>query len=134
VAAVIGGADDAYRIATELADAGLGGAAAINAVTRRYGLMGQARVKANASGRPGPRRVTGDYTRSMSVTFERGGQAATIGTMAPQARRLEFGFVGVDSLGRYYNQRPLPHWRPMWEWLEVEYPVAVQIAVVKFLR
>ncbi|MGV9878670.1 hypothetical protein [Streptomyces sp. NPDC003006] len=27
-------------------------------------------------------------------------------------RRLEFGFVGVDSLGRHYNQRPFPHLRP----------------------
>jgi hypothetical protein len=26
--------------------------------------------------------------------------------------RLEFGFVGVDSIGRHYNQPPFPHFRP----------------------
>ncbi|MFI1177014.1 hypothetical protein [Streptomyces melanogenes] len=35
-----------------------------------------------------------------------------VGTSAPQARRLEFGFVGVDSLGRRYAQRPYPHLGP----------------------
>lgn len=132
--AVVSGYQDAYRIATELRQAGVRGANAAHQVTRRYALMGQARVKANASGRPGPRRVTGDYTRSMAVEFSAAGTAATIGTMAPQARRLEFGFVGTDSLGRTFNQAPLPHWRPMWEWLEVEYPQAVAIAVYGLLR
>ncbi|MEV0446303.1 hypothetical protein AB0I46_46175, partial [Streptomyces spectabilis] len=37
---------------------------------------------------------------------------AEVGTNAPQGRRLEFGFVGVDSLGRHYNQPPFPHLGP----------------------
>ena len=31
------------------------------------------------------------------------------------ARRIEFGFVGLDSLGRYYNQAPRPYMRPAWD-------------------
>ncbi|MBI9114303.1 hypothetical protein [Sanguibacter suaedae] len=37
---------------------------------------------------------------------------ATVSTNLPQARRLEFGFFGEDSLGRNYRQPPYPHWRP----------------------
>lgn len=37
---------------------------------------------------------------------------AIVGTNAPQGRRLEFGFVGADALGRVYNQPPFPHVGP----------------------
>ena len=86
----------------------------------RWTLMGLARVKLAASGRPGPRRVTGDYTRSMNaqVSHGPGGAVGTIGTNAVQAARLEFGFYGADSRGRYYRQAPLPHWRPTFEWMQ----------------
>lgn len=36
--------------------------------------------------------VSGDYAEAL------------VGTDVPYARRLEMGFVGTDSLGRYYNQ------------------------------
>lgn len=86
----------------------------------RWALMGLARVKLAASGRPGPRRVTGDYTRSMNAQIARMGNRlqATIGTNAVQAARLEFGFHGADSLGRHYRQPALPHWRPTFEWMQ----------------
>lgn len=108
-------------------------APAMHQATIRSAEEGLARVKANASGRPGPRRVTGDYTRSMSVnvTYTGGGVTADIGTNAAQALRLEFGFHGTDRIGRRYNQSPLPHWRPMWEWLEGRYFAAVDDAVAK---
>jgi hypothetical protein len=52
--------------------------------------------------------VTGRYRRSWST--ERTGPAeVTVGSDAPYGRRLEYGFVGVDSLGRHYNQGPRPH-------------------------
>ena len=35
-----------------------------------------------------------------------------VGTDLPYARRLEFGFVGPDKLGRVYNQAPRPYFRP----------------------
>lgn len=33
----------------------------------------------------------------------------------PYARRIEYGFVGADSLGRVYNQPPQPYMRPAFE-------------------
>jgi len=34
-------------------------------------------------------------------------------TNVPYSRRLEFGFVGTDRLGRNINQGPRPYWRPV---------------------
>lgn len=60
---------------------------------------------------------TGTYRRSIHVEMSTEGEApvALIGTNAPQALRLEYGFVGPDRLGRVYNQKPRPHWRPAWD-------------------
>jgi hypothetical protein len=77
-------------------------------------LLGEAIVKGKASGRPGPRFVSGDFRRSIVGDSEVGvgvvfGQ---IGTNAAQGRRLEYGFAGVDVLGRRYNQPPYPYLQP----------------------
>lgn len=80
------------------------------ATMRHFGQLYQTRVKANASGRPGPRVITGDYRRS--ITLEMEGTSAVIYSDAPQAARLEMGFAGPDALGRVYNQPPFPHWEP----------------------
>lgn len=79
-----------------------------------HGQMLQTRVKANASGRPGPNAPTGDYRRSIGLrVVSRGGVVtAFVGTNKPQGRRLEYGFHGADSLGRVYNQPPYPHFGP----------------------
>ncbi|MEV6840311.1 HK97 gp10 family phage protein [Streptomyces sp. NPDC051133] len=73
-----------------------------------------AQVQRNASGRPGPRVITGRYRSSWQSDVHRAGPVivAEVGTNAPQGRRLEFGFVGVDSIGRHYNQPPFPHLGP----------------------
>ena len=58
---------------------------------------------------------TGTYRRSFAMeTTEKTAERCTVvvGTDAPQARRLEYGFVGADKLGRVYNQAPRPHIRP----------------------
>src|SRR5688500_16885395 len=99
--------------------------AAITGAVRHHAQLMVTRVQANASGRPGPNAPTGDYRRSWSWEpaggihagrdaqgrFTSGGlpgdfAVAYVGTNKPQGRRLEFGFVGVDSLGRHYNQPP----------------------------
>jgi hypothetical protein len=51
--------------------------------------------------------ITGQYRASWDVRMSTsGGQVtAEVYTDAPQARRLEYGFVGVDSLGRHYRSR-----------------------------
>ncbi|MFE3182770.1 HK97 gp10 family phage protein [Streptomyces violascens] len=71
-------------------------------------------VQQRASGRPGPRVITGRYRASWGSEVRRAGPviAGEVGSGAPQARRLEFGFVGVDSLGRHYSQRPYQHLGP----------------------
>lgn len=81
---------------------------------RHVGALGVARIKQNASGRPGPNVITGRYRaswRSETLAIPHGAEC-TLGTDAPQGRRLELGFTGYDSLGRYYDQPPFPHVQP----------------------
>lgn len=93
--------------------AGAADAKILAAVSKHAQLL-ETRVKANASGRPGPNAPTGDYRRSITThVFRNGGMTvAIVGTNKPQGRRLEFGFHGVDSLGRHYNQPAYPHFGP----------------------
>lgn len=63
-------------------------------------------TKKNASGRPGPNIVTGHYYNAFMILDGK------VVNMSPQARRLEYGFVGTDSLGRQYHQPAFPHFRP----------------------
>jgi hypothetical protein len=87
------------------------------AIQRRMqsvGTVGKAMIRGNASGRPGPNIITGDYWLSWQAVTRAipYGAQCTLGTDRPQGRRLEFGFVGPDSLGRIYNQPPFPHVGP----------------------
>lgn len=86
----------------------------VRGVIRHWGFRLQARVMARSSGRPGPRAVTGDYRRAWWVEFLTQGttETAVVGNNKPQARRLNKGFVGMDSLGRVYDQPPYPHADP----------------------
>jgi hypothetical protein len=82
---------------------------------RNVGRTGVARIRQNASGRPGPNVITGQYRASWRAEI-RGipyGAECTIGTNAPQGRRLEFGFWDMtDSIGRHFFQPPYPHVQP----------------------
>lgn len=109
---------------------------AMTGPVRRGGLMLQRLVRANASGRPGPRVQTGDYRRGIRLqtgeaVSPAGGLVpfATVYTTSPQGQRLEHGFVGVDSLGRHYHQPPFPHWGPAVEVVEpiVQADLAAQV-------
>lgn len=53
---------------------------------------------------------TGAYRASWGIEVGRG--YAKVFTRHPAARRLEYGFVGLDSMGRLYNQAARPHVRP----------------------
>lgn len=81
---------------------------------RRGVLGGQSIVRGNASGRPGPRAVTGDFRRSIVGDSQRAGNHVfgQIGTNAAQGARLEYGFFGPDSLGRNYKQPAFPYLQP----------------------
>jgi hypothetical protein len=90
---------------------------------RHVGTLGVARIKANASGRPGPmvRNTEEPNYRDSWKSVPSGipyGAECVIGTAKPQGKRLEFGFVGPDSLGRVYNQPPFPHVQPALEFIE----------------
>jgi hypothetical protein len=54
---------------------------------------------------------TGAYLSSWSV-LKIGRTSYGVTTDAPQSDRLEYGFTGVDSLGRSYRQTPRAHRRP----------------------
>lgn len=105
-------------------------------VTARFGQLLRTRVRARASGRPGPRRRTGDYRRSITAQAGRmpnGTHFAIVGTNAPQGRRLEYGFSGTDSLGRTYSNPPLPHFLPALDETAPQYEAAMAAAVDKTL-
>lgn len=82
--------------------------------TRMHTQLLVVRVKQHASGRPGPRTPTGDYRRSINGVTEQHGPViiGIVGTTRPQGPRLERGFIGIDALGRHYNQPPFPHFQP----------------------
>ena len=84
-------------------------------VTQETTLFFLSEVRNHASKRPGPRVVTGAYRDSWGARMLKGRAGQQVGvvhTNHPAAHRLEYGFVGTDSLGRRYNQQPFPHFRP----------------------
>lgn len=98
-------------------------------VTRTYGQVLRTRVRAGASGRPGPRAQTGDYRRSIGLELLVVGEDvyAVVGTNAPQGRRLEYGFYNMrDSLGRLFHQPPYPHFGPALEQTAPTYELALR--------
>jgi len=72
-------------------------------------------VRQHASGRPGPNVVTGRYLANFMIVDGK------VVNPSPQTRRLEYGFVGTDALGRMYHQPPFPHFRPALEEMRAEY-------------
>lgn len=109
-----GAYSNAPQIAAKLDRVGALAVLRSNSLVRHHAMLLETRIKAKASGRPGPRARTGDYRRSWSTTMtsKAGTTTATVGTNKPQARRLEFGFVGADRIGRVFNQPPFPHVGP----------------------
>jgi hypothetical protein len=98
--------------------------------------LGAARIRGHASGRPGPNVISGDYRDSWQPTTVRRlpyGAACVFGTNQPQGRRLEFGFVGDDSLGRVYDQKPFPHVQPSMPFIEQTLMGSMRLAVSEVL-
>ncbi len=105
----------------------IGTSAQAIAVTRHYTYLLLERTRENASGRPGPNVITGEYRAAFRATFRQRLHLyeGLVSNEKPQALRLEFGFVGYDALGRYYNQPPFPHMRPAFEETRYEYAAAM---------
>ncbi|MBC9717810.1 HK97 gp10 family phage protein [Streptomyces sp. TRM66268-LWL] len=102
------------------------------AITRHHAMLLRARIQRNASGRPGPNVITGQYRASweVKVTVSGGRVTAEVSTQAPQSRRLEYGFVGVDRIGRHYRQPPYPHIEPAFRQTEPAYVDALESGVL----
>ncbi|MQT05425.1 HK97 gp10 family phage protein [Streptomyces jumonjinensis] len=105
---------DPIALAAALARMGPAVRARTRTITRHHAMLLRVRIQRNASGRPGPRVITGAYRASWDVRVRVGGGVVTaeVFSDAPQVRRLEYGFVGVDALGRHYRQPPFPHIEP----------------------
>lgn len=60
-----------------------------------------------------PHRRTGTLRSGFKMTIKRRRLSVDLRvfTNVPYARRLEFGMVGTDRLGRNINQGPRPYWR-----------------------
>ncbi|GGV02479.1 hypothetical protein GCM10010211_82280 [Streptomyces albospinus] len=105
---------DPIALAAAIAGPGPAVRARTRTITQHHAMLLRVRIQRNASGRPGPRVITGQYRASwdVRVSTEDGEVTAEVFSDAPQARRLEYGFIGVDSLGRHYRQSPFPHVEP----------------------
>jgi hypothetical protein len=75
-------------------------------------LMIQSEVQRNAPVDTGQYRA-GIHTTPSEITED--SITVSIGSPMPQACRLEFGYVGPDTLGRTFSQPPRPHWRPAFD-------------------
>ncbi|WP_435970231.1 HK97 gp10 family phage protein [Streptomyces sp. Qhu_M48] len=122
---------NATQIAAQLNGRAAAALPAVSAVVQHYAMLLETRIKAHASGRPGPNAPTGDYRRSWTHEFTATGLTAeaVVGTNKPQARRLEYGYVGPDSLGRIFQQPPYPHMGPAVEEIRPSFLAAVGAAV-----
>lgn len=104
----------------------------IQRTVRRQADALRDRIRANASGRPGPNVITGAYRASWNVEdfpVPNGG-GAEVGSNAPQAKRLEFGFYDMtDSLGRHFFQPPYAHVEPAVNELSPLYQQAFRTAL-----
>jgi hypothetical protein len=76
---------------------------------------------------------TGQYRTSIRADLQssNGGPIAVIGSPMPQTRRLEYGYYGVDKLGRRYNQPAKPHWRPTWDLNIVRYELILNLSLAE---
>lgn len=119
---------NSVTVARDLLAAGKASQVAVQRVVAAQGIVLQTKVKARASGRPGPRVQTGDYRRSIQLQLGR--LTAEVGTNAVQGNRLEFGFWGmIDSAGRLFHQPAYPHFGPAVDEMEQVFPAALEAAV-----
>lgn len=112
-------------------------APAIRRGVEHTGTLGNARIRGDASGRPGPNVITGKYRNSWKTVTKPlpHGALCTIGTNAPQGRRLEFGFYDMtDSLGRHYFQPPFPHVGPAIPFITSTLTYQMKLAITEALQ
>lgn len=127
----------ATEVAADLTGLALMTREKVHGVVVTYGAILQTAVKNRARGartlpRPGqegegPRLLTGAYNRSINRRSFHTTTASTtmVGSNADQARRLELGFTGTDSLGRTFDQQPYPHFGPALDEVAPKFEAAI---------
>jgi len=104
----------------------------VDRTVQQQGRLLRALIMENASGRPGPNVISGDYRGSWTPApfAVPDGGGVTIGTREPQGRRLEYGFYDMtDSIGRHFYQPPFPHVEPAVNELSADFEGAFKSAL-----
>lgn len=85
----------------------------VRSAVAEYGAKLLMQVKANASGRPGPDVITGQYRDSIQMDLQASGATATAFVFSdePYAITLEYGGMS-GGRGGLKVSRPYPHFRP----------------------
>jgi HK97 gp10 family phage protein len=95
-------------------------------------VVREAKQNSRKGGEDYPHRRTGTLMRSIKVLDTRKKSnwvEVDAGSAVEYARRLEYGFVGKDKLGRRYNQQPRAFLRPALENNEDEIEKAVEAKI-----
>jgi hypothetical protein len=123
---------NARTIAARMAARAAATVVAVEAVVPREGAVLQTKVKANASGRPGPRAQTGDYRRNIGLVVRRATRTVTaeVFTNAVQGWRLEMRLLrrGLARPALPPGRR-CPHFQPAADAMRAQFPAAVATAV-----
>jgi hypothetical protein len=112
----------------------LGAPQSVREVNRRYQAILLTEARKSASGRPGPEVESGAFIGAMKTGVEDRGYAVYLENNSPQAARLEFGFVGVDALGRHYAQPPYPWLLPTFARVAKRYQTDQMQAMEKLIN
>ncbi len=130
------------QVAWDLSQLGIEGRQRMRRVVVTHGELLKTAVVRHASqprtqprpgtGDQGPRRLTGTYARSITrtTTHLAASSSSIVGTNQERALRLEYGFVGVDALGRNIDQVPYPHFGPAADEIEPLFIDAVNNAIL----
>lgn len=96
----------------------------LRSITQHYGAL----IQAEAQQRARQLFDETDYPDTIKLRVVGSGDEwrAIIRSDAPHAHRLEYGFTGVDELGRHVHQPPRPHIRPAYAKYAKQYRKAVE--------
>lgn len=128
--------DGADRLIAELTAAAVQVPLVMEAVVDASADALNAAAKSNATGRPGPDDLSGDYRESWSVEEVDGDPtevARSVGSDHPAAHRLEWGFIGTDAAGRQVDAPPYAHLGPAIDAMAPLYQAGMQQAIDKVL-
>lgn len=92
-------------------------------------VVAEAKENSRRGGDEFPHRRTGTLFRSIKVLDKRKKLSRVevdAGSPVEYARRLEYGFMDTDRLGRRYNQKPRPFLRPALEENTGEIELAIE--------